>query len=379
MRRLLRKLYKTWGNLMAYGLHLYYNGWCNKIVKMQKIPNKKMEGEAQYIAKWKQLSRHVNPKYYRIFSKYIEPTANIVPEDICHNVIEHILNPAKHRVFYADKNMYDKLFQKGTLPDTILRCIQSSLYDSNYKIVDNVAVEELIKNVSHNSVILKPSVDSDSGHGVHLFRKGDDGIFYDCQDGKKLTSELLKSVGENWILQECIEQHPYMAAFNETSVNTLRVLVYRSPIDNKSRVLNTIMRIGKKGSHIDNAHAGGLFIGISPEGKVGNFLCDQYGNKYGTFNDLNFIDNDYVIPYFDKVKELAEYVGDSIVHLRLFALDVMIDKNGKPRLIEFNIYALSTWLFQFTTSNAFGEYTDEIIEYCKERKSQIERVRVSVW
>ena len=379
MRNFLRKLYKIWGNLMAYGLHIYYNRWCNKIIRLQNIPNKKVAGEDLYLSKWKQLSHNVNPKYYRIFSNYIEPSPNIVPEDICHNIIEHVLNPAKHRVFYSDKNMYDKLFKKGTLPQTILRCIQGTFYDSNYKIIDSTKIDNLINDIQFHSVILKPTIDSDSGHNVCLFKKADDNVFYNIQNDKKLNFNLLKSAGNNWILQECLEQHSCMSTFNSTSVNTLRVLVYRSPFDNTSRVLNTIMRIGKKGSHIDNAHAGGLYVGISQDGKVGNFLCDQYGNKYHNFNDLVFKDNNYIIPNFDKVIELAKYVGDSIIHLRLLALDIMIDKEGEPHLIEFNIYALSTWLFQFTTSSAFGEYTNEIIQYCKEKKSQIERVKVSVW
>ena len=379
MRNFLRKLYKIWGNLMAYGLHIYYNRWCNKIIKLQNIPNKKVAGEDLYLSKWKQLSHNVNPKYYRIFSNYIEPSPNIVPEDICHNIIEHVLNPAKHRVFYSDKNMYDKLFKKGTLPQTILRCIQGTLYDSNYKIVDSTQIDNLINDIQYHSVILKPTIDSDSGHNVCLFKKAENNVFHNIQNNKKLNFDLLKSAGNNWILQECLEQHSYMSMFNTTSVNTLRVLVYRSVTDNKPKVLNSIMRIGQKGSYLDNAHAGGLFVGISKDGKVNNFLCDQYGNKYKEFNDINFKNSEYQIPNYDKVIKFAEYISNTITHLRLLSLDIMIDKNGIPRLIEFNVYALGTWAFQFSTHCVFGEYTDEIIKYCKERKSQIERVKVSVW
>ena len=379
MRNFLRKLYKIWGNLMAYGLHLYYNRWCNQIIKIQNIPNKKVKGEKEYINKWSQLSCNVNPKYYRIFSNYIEPSPDIVPEDICHNIIEHILNPTKHRVFYSDKNMYDKLFNKDILPTTIIRCIENTFYDENYKIINHCEIEKTIKNIPFKAVILKPTIDSCSGNGVFLYKKGDDGYLYNTIDNKPLTSLFLLSYGNNWILQECLEQHSYMSMFNTTSVNTLRVLVYRSVTDNKPKVLNSIMRIGQKGSHLDNAHAGGLFVGISENGKVDNFLCDQYGNKYKEFNDINFENSEYQIPNYYKVIKFAEYISNTVTHLRLLSLDIMIDKNGIPKLIEFNVYALGTWAFQFTTHSVFGEYTDEIIQYCKDRKSQIERVKVSVW
>lgn len=379
MGRFLRKIYKYWGSLMAIGLTLYYNKWCKSILKQQNIPNKKVEGEDEYLKKWKQLSHYVNTKYYRIFSQYIKPDPNIVPEDICHNVIEHVLNPVKHRVFYSDKNMYDKLFTKGTLPTTILRCIENSFYDDSYNTVDSDKISEIINNIPYNAVILKPTIDSCSGHGVLLYIKGDDGFLYNKSDNKRLTNEILCSYGNNWILQECVEQHSFMSKFNKTSVNTLRVLVYRSPIDNKPKVLNSIMRIGQKGSHLDNAHAGGLFVGISKNGTVGKFLCDQYGNKYKEFNDINFSDSEFKIPEFDKIIKFSEYISRTIIHLRLLSLDIMIDKNGTPRLIEFNVYALGTWAFQFATHCVFGECTDEIIKYCKEQKSKIERVRVSVW
>ena len=59
-------------------------------------------------------------------------------------------------------------------------------------------------------------------------------------------------------------------------------------------------------------------------------------------------------------------IGNSIPHLRLLALDIMIDASGKPRLIEFNSSDYSMWLFQFTTHGAFGDYTEEIIRYCSD-------------
>lgn len=55
----------------------------------------------------------------------------------------------------------------------------------------------------------------------------------------------------------------------------------------------------------------------------------------------------------------------------------MIDYLGNPRLIEYNISAFSTWLFQFTTGAAFGDYTDEVIEYCVKHKEEATRIYVT--
>ena len=77
------------------------------------------------------------------------------------------------------------------------------------------------------------------------------------------------------------------------------------------------------------------------------------------------------MPYYDKVIDFAKDVARHIPHHRLLALDIMLDENNNPRLIEFNVEKYSVWLFQFTTGGAFGEFTDEIIDYCAEHKKEI--------
>ena len=52
----------------------------------------------------------------------------------------------------------------------------------------------------------------------------------------------------------------------------------------------------------------------------------------------------------------------------------MVDKDDNPRLIEFNCEAYSMWLFQFTMGAALGEYTDEIIEYCKNNIDKAQKI-----
>lgn len=139
------------------------------------------------------------------------------------------------------------------------------------------------------------------------------------------------------------------------------------------------MRIGGKGSFVDNAHAGGVFIGVSQDGTLGKFAADQYGNRYPSFNGCDFEHDTYRIPNFDQVLDFARTVGNHVIHHRLIAQDIALTATGKPQLVEFNATAFSSWLFQFTIAPAYGNFTDEIIDYCKEHKKEIRRVRVSVW
>ena len=167
-----------------------------------------------------------------------------------------------------------------------------------------------------------------------------------------------------------------MSQFCHTSVNTIRIAIYRSVKNNKPIVINSIIRIGKEGSLVDNAHAGGLFVGVDENGKLGSYCCNQFGEKITVFNDIDFTSQSLLIPDYQGVKAFAERVADAIPHHRLLALDIMLDENNHPILLEYNIRAFSVWLFQFTNGAGFGRYTDEIIEYCKDHKKEATRVSV---
>jgi hypothetical protein len=79
------------------------------------------------------------------------------------------------------------------------------------------------------------------------------------------------------------------------------------------------------------------------------------------------------IPNWDKVLLFAKNIGDRILHHRLIALDIALDKNGEPVLIEYNLGMFSYWLFMYTNQEVFGEYTDEVIDYCKKQYPKLKR------
>ena len=178
-----------------------------------------------------------------------------------------------------------------------------------------------------------------------------------------LSKEVLDSqYGSNYIIQECMQQMAFMASFNPSSVNTIRVMTYRSVKDDDVKFCNAVLRIGGKGSDVDNAHAGGKFCGIDQNGVLGKYVCDFLGRKDTIFNGVDFT-REKIIPNYDTIKTFSINVASKIPYMRLLALDIMIDASGTPRLIEFNCTSFSYWLFQFTNGCAYGQYTDEVIEY----------------
>ena len=353
-----------------------YNKQYKRLLSRNKIPNKSVINEADWISKWAVLGKP-QPEYYRLFSQYIGYNTNIVPEDICRNIIEPILDPIRYVAYYSDKNIFDKLFNKGTMPETILRKMNGFYYDAEYQYM-SLSSEAVLQNILQNSdkdkIIIKPTVDSCSGNGVRLFQKKDN-LWHDMSSNDILSLEYLnEKYGTNFIIQECLEQSDAMSYFNPTSVNTLRLTVYRSVKTNECHVPSAIIRIGANGSLVDNAHAGGGYVGINvKDGTLCKRVLNQYGESKTEFNGIDFT-KEHQILNWDKVIEFAKYIGNCIPHHRLLALDIMVDKSRTPRLIEFHCDAYGMWPFQFTSGPAFGEYTDEIIEYCRDNIQSAEKV-----
>ena len=352
----------------------FYQKYYKSLLKRNNIKNTKVESEDKWIEKWSVLGK-ANPIYYRLFSHYIGNNINIIPEDICRNIIEPILDPLRHVPYYSDKNMFDKMFKSGTLPQTVLRKMRGFYYDKDYQRVSINNTNELyewLNQIQINKIVVKPSIDTGSGVGVRLFERRDD-KWFDMGSGAELSIDIInKEYKDDIIIQECIEQSDDIAYYNPSSVNTLRLTLYRSVKSDECHIPSAIIRIGKNGALIDNAHAGGSYVGIKSDGTLCNKVLNQYGDAITEFNGIDFT-KERKIKNWDKVVDFAKYIGTNIPHHRLLALDIMIDKNGSPRLIEFNCVAYSMWLFQFTMGPALGEYTDEIIEYCAQNRDKASR------
>lgn len=344
------------------------------LLRMTGIPYSCVDGEDEWARKWQVLGMKANPVYYRLFSHYIGNDVNIVPEDICHDVVENLLNPMKYAKFYADKNMFDRLMPEGCLAKTLLRKMNGFYYDAGYARVDvdDAALGEILGGV--DKLIVKPSVEGSSGVGVRCFERKD-GKWLLYGGNEELCLDYLETnYGRDFIIQEFLEQHEAINHFCRTSVNTLRLTLYRSVTDDACHVPSAIIRIGNDGSVVDNAHAGGCYAGINvADGTLKHEVLDQYGRRRTKFNGVDFTVQQRIPPeLWAEVVRFAKSVGKCVPHHRLLALDLMIDKEGRPRLVEFNVEYYSMWLFQFSVGPAFGEYTDEIINYCKERLDTLE-------
>ena len=95
---------------------------------------------------------------------------------------------------------------------------------------------------------------------------------------------------------------------------------------------------GRKGSIIDNAHAGGIVVPINKEtGKMGNEglqLIDNGGGVFYKHPDTGIIFDNIQIPHYIQVKEIVTKAS-SLFKIPLLGWDVALTPNG-PVIIEAN-------------------------------------------
>lgn len=319
---------------------------------------KPAEGEKEWLNKWRKYDRKVSLLSYRIFSRYIGPDINILPMEVCVNILEPVLTPGYLAAFYNDKNSFGLLYRQDEMPITYIRNIRGAYYDANYNPISG----NLTDLIHAENVIIKPSTDS-SGRGVALFTQ-QDGVYKD-KYGNILSRHFLDAeYKSDFLVQERFVQSDYMAQFNPSSVNTIRISTFKNPTTGEVHYLRGIVRIGGAGSIVDNAHSGGRFIGIDDNGVFGKYVCDQVGRTSPTHGNIDFSTHEYKVPNFEQVKAFALEISKRFIHHNLLALDIVLNKDNTPKMLEINVQGFSAWLFQFTSGTAFREYTDSVVEYC---------------
>lgn len=276
-----------------------------------------------------------------------------VPTSLYHSDVIYRLNNYNLRHAYVDKGVYDIYFPDIVRPKTIVKNINGYFYDDS-KAINIVEAIERCKNLE--GAVSKPTQEGMWGSGVKVFST-QDGTLNDGTDIKM----LMKSYGENFIIQEKINQHDSMALLNPTSLNTLRVLSYRQ--DNEVFVIYAVVRIGRKGKSVDNETAGGINADINlTSGRILDCAYGTPSEKRINTTDVGTILKGFQIPSFDKVISEVKELHLRLPYFNLVGWDFGIDKDGNPVMIEWN---RCPDLSQTAHGPAFGDMTVDIFNRIK--------------
>ena len=279
-----------------------------------------------------------------IFSKYYIPdtvyTVDLLPK----------ANDRQMTPFLTDKNFTDILLPVG---ENVVHSVLKNINGYYYFEDQPVSPDEAVSRCSNlKEVIIKPSKTS-KGKGILLF-SATDGIT-DIQG--KTVAQLFKDYNRDFLIQHRVRQHKEMAALNPTSLNTLRILSYRSGME--ILIIYTVARIGRMNQVVDNQSAGGLCTPVSPQGTLGKYSFGTAGSDLIEQTDTGIKLEGYQIPSYDKAIEFVKRLHYRLPNLNIVGWDVAIGEDGEPILIEFNV---GPGLSQTAFGSGLGQYTERIIK-----------------
>lgn len=325
---------------------------------------------------WKKYKSLTNPyfakwgfKFPLVESAYYSKASGIeayhyLPFTLYSRYIFSYLNKQAWYWGYADKNMFHRFLdikQAQNDIDVFLPICVACCDNGRYFLGNDTpcTFDELVNAVVEykKDIIIKPTIESSHGNGVILIKA----------IGKSRSDIInnLSKYGLNYTIQEKIVQHPSLAAFNETSVNTIRITTYQD-FQGNIKIINASQRWGGKGKVFDNADSGsdGGFCGINDDGtykreihKIRNLKTYPMPESYPTS-----------VPSYDKVKDAVLYLHRRFPQFALIGWDITVDIDGHPIVIEYNFRPGLT-SSQHANGPLFSEKDlDEIMNHISKRK-----------
>ena len=319
---------------------------------------------------WKDYSPRINYGWLKLYTR-VSGIADhrYIPESIYYTDIEPRLNNKLFSKAWTDKNNLSVVIGDWIkTADVVLRCMDGILYSAEMKCLGSVLITQSLQDQLEGSrLIIKPTLDSGGGKAVRVFTVTKDGLaVHPPLKGAETLHELMKSYDGNFIIQKYIDQHPFFARFNGSSINTIRVLTYRSLRNEEIVILHKLLRIGRPGSVVDNQASGGLACSIDKEGRLMPYGIDKKGAKYSGTESLEF-GSIGIVPFILEIEQAAHEVARSFRYSRLLGLDFAVNSKGEVILIEVNDTNNEINFFQLTSGPLFGEYTDEVASLCRHR------------
>lgn len=328
-----------------------------KLLKKHNIQRKKLSSlqEKEVDAIWKGLGTYDYNTHEMVYSVTGKFSPEIVPEMLFRTRIELDMNNQSFKNAWADKSYFSFHFPKELFPLTIVSNVNGIFYDDNYNVINR---EEALKKISeYEEYVVKPSLDSGLGKGVGKYTKAQN------------VEEVLNTYRENYIVQEVFKQHNMLSEFNPSSVNVIRYISLF--INGRVIPVMAALRCGAEGSFNDNDITkdglGMIVIGIDENGILKDRAYHSCGKALTKCpNGVDFCGK--AIPGFDKIKDIIIDLHSKLGYFGFMGWDFVIDEQGEPRIMEYNIKGPGVLYYQYVNGPLFGEYTKEVIDWLKNNK-----------
>ncbi len=297
---------------------------------------------------------------YAAFTKKFDVT--YLPEILFIPKINPALNNRVQSVTFEDKTLLPLVINNLDYVRTP-KIIASQTEKFNLRYGNEfIKFEDLISKLSDIGLcFIKPARDTCSGFGCQVL---------DIHNGINLKTnerleDILKQYRGNFLIEEIVTNAKEIKALHPQSLNTFRIMTY--VVNNEVKVCAPCMRIGMGENNVDNAHAGGIFIGVDLVGEDGvlkDTAYTEFNTQYKIHPDSKVEFNGYVIPHFKRVIDSAIRLHkEKYFNMGLIGYDIVLDENYMPTVIEVNLNAPSPWLHQMVSGKGlFSEDTKYMLD-----------------
>lgn len=242
------------------------------------------------------------------------------------------------------------------VPKAYVTCTYNLYRNCDNEFITKKEALHILKNIG--PCFAKPTISSDSGRGCMLLNI-ENGI---NKDSNESLDNIFDKLGENFVIQEVIKSHKSLSKIYSKSVNTFRIITYRW----KDEILTmpSVLRIGRNGNYLDNAHADGIFIALDADGTLHDTAFTEFNEKFCLHPNTKVKFANYKIDLFPITIVAAKKMHALIPQIGVINWDFTIDENGNPILIEANIMGGGIWLLQMAHGiGPFGDRTEEVLNW----------------
>lgn len=338
----------------------------SKLSNQQKLTAEQKREISEYYEKV--LKSEVPTQWHEYFTARLGVfDKKYIPTSIYKTDIIGRLNIYPLKRAYTDKNITDLILPNAHQPHIYLKNM-NGYYTFEGKPVTKEGAAELCKDLG--PVIIKPSLTA-RGEGVRKLN---------IVNGKVLSTgenliDVLTKYGKDFLIEDLVEQHEQMNVLNPSSVNTIRIVTYRSGMDIK--IVYTVIRIGRAGQEVDNESAGGISAKINSDGTIAKYAYGAPGVDKVEYTDTGAKLEGFVVPSYKEALDFVKEQHYNLPYFNIVGWDIAIEKDGKPIVIEFN---MTPDLSQSANGPAFGDLTEEIFAEAMKYNNTYSRIsQRSMW
>lgn len=192
--------------------------------------------------------------------------------------------------------------------------------------MDICSFEEFCEFVNDHDKVICKIKNGSGGNGIQLIEKDSWG---------SPESKYSEIKNQHCVLEEVIIQYDAIAAFNPSSVNSIRVVTIVS--NGEVRIMHAVFRMGNGSLCTDNFHHLGLAALIDVEtGIVYTPAVDKLNRRYIVHPISGKQITGFVVPFWDHICETVKKAALINPDIKYVGWDVALEQDGTACIIEGN-------------------------------------------